>query len=75
MPNIFGATIVRVVLQRFAANPAIASALACLDDAPRNENGNLREEVPLDTEWRAVRGMVYTEGVRRRGVEVPWRAC
>ena len=37
--NIFFATVIIVVLQRFAEDPLIVSDSVCLDDAPKGEDG------------------------------------
>ena len=42
--NIVFAAIILVVLQRFAENPLIVPDLVYLDDAPKGEDGRLREE-------------------------------
>ena len=42
--NMFFATVIMVVLQRFAEDPLLVSDLVYLDDAPNGEDGRPREE-------------------------------
>ena len=53
----FAATIIIVVLQRFAEDPPIVSDLMYLDDAPKGEDGRPREEGTLEMVRRAGWGM------------------
>ena len=57
--NIFFVAVIIVVLQRFAEDPLIVSDLVYLDDAPKSEDGRLREEGALEMVRRAVRGVLY----------------
>ena len=59
--NIFFATAIRVVLQRFAEDPRIVSDLVSLDDAPKGEDDRPREEGTLEMVRRAVWGMLYAD--------------
>ena len=59
--NIFFATVIIVVLQRFAEDPLIVSDLVYLDDAPKGEDGRPRKEGTLEMVRRAVWGMLYAD--------------
>ena len=59
--NIVFAAVIIVVLQRFAEDPLIVSALVYLDDAPKGEDGKPREEGALEMVRRAVWGMLYAD--------------
>ena len=57
--NIFFATVIMVVLQRFAEDPLIVSDLVYLDDAPKGEDDRPREKGTSEMARRAVWGMLY----------------
>ena len=59
--NIFFATVIIVVLWRFAADPMIVSNLIYLDDAPRGENGRPSEDERLEMVRRAMWRILYAD--------------
>ena len=59
--NIVFATVIIMVLQKFAEDPLIVSDLVYLDDAPKGEDGRPRKEGTLEIVRRAVWGMLYAD--------------
>lgn len=69
--NILSAALVDVIVQRFAADPAIVTHLALLDETPKGDGGEFLEETLLEKVRCAVWTMLYAEnaGIVSRS---PW---
>ena len=61
--NIFGAALVDVTVQRFAADPVIVLGLVFLDDAPKGDDGEPVEETPLEKVRRAMWAMLFADDI------------